>query len=59
MSDARLQLLTLAERLRMKAARIETMFDESANECEVAASKIVSEAIQTDAEEIESLAKNI
>jgi len=58
MSATKIQLLTLAENLRMKAARIETMFAESANECEVAASKIVSEAIQTDAEEIESLAND-
>lgn len=59
MSEQKLKLLTLAERLRLKAARIETMFADSTNECEVAASKIVSESIQTDAEEIEELAEMI
>lgn len=56
MSATKLQLLTLAEKLRMKADRIATMFDSSPNECERAASKIVADAITNDAEEIEELA---
>ena len=56
MSATKHQLLTLAERLRIKAARIETMFDASPNECERAASKIVADAITNDADEITELA---